>query len=283
MNRKFNPDEVYELDFSTASLNTDDRVIIDQVNKNIRRGLPQARPYQPNDQVAVLVAGGPSLAETERDLVESYWAGGKIVTVNGAYDWCIARNIKPSAQVLIDAREFNSRFVERPVVDCHYLLASQCHPKTFELCQDRRVTIWHCCSTGDDEFEMLKKFYFGRVNPVVIGTTVTIRAISLLRMLGFMRIEIFGLDSCVFESAHHAYSQPENDGEKLFPVWLHIKDHNELAQRFICSNWQAKQAVDFQDLIRERSEHLRLRVHGPGLIATMVRLGAEMTIETEGE
>src|SRR6266550_4184643 len=85
-----------------GGVNTPDDVLLDQVAQNIRRGLPQAQPYQPNDQTALIVGGGPSLKDTEKELVEAYWRGGKVVALNGAYQWCIDRNIRPSAMVMLD-------------------------------------------------------------------------------------------------------------------------------------------------------------------------------------
>lgn len=259
-------------------MNTPDFVLLKQVCENIRRGLPQVQPYNPNDQLALLVCGGPSLAMTEKDLVAKAWAGGKVVAVNGAYQWCVERNIKPSAFVMLDAREFNARFVETPVDGCQYFLASQCHPKAFDLCRDRKVIIWHGMSAGELEVEALDAYYFKRYHPVTLGTTVAMRAISLLRMLGFMRVEIFGLDSCWSGDEHHAYRQDENNNERRMPVWIRPQGRDDKAQRFICSPWQAKQAEDFMQLIRERGSLFQLNVHGPGLIATMIRTGAELSI-----
>jgi hypothetical protein len=272
------PEHIKEIEFR-GGVNTTSDVLLEQVAANIRRGLPQAQPYQPNDQSAVLVCGGPSLATTERDLVEAAWRGGKVVAVNGAYNWCIERNIRPSAFVMLDAREFNARFVERQVEGCHYLLASQCHPSAFDLCRDRKTTIWHGMSAGEEEVELLDAFYFKRYHPVTLGTTVAMRAISLMRMLGFLRIDVFGLDSCWSGEAHHAYPQPENDGERRMSVWLRPEGRDDMAQRFICSPWQAKQVEDFMSLVRERGSLFQLNVHGPGLIATMIRTGADISLE----
>lgn len=277
---KFDPSKTLEISFDPACrVNVTDEVLLDQVRQNIRLGLPQVMAYQPNAETAIIVAGGPSLKDTEKDLVEAYWRGGKVIAVNGAYQWCIDRNIRPSAAIVMDAREFNSRFVETPVPDCHYLLASQCHPKTFENCRGRNVTIWHALSAGDDEVKLLEDYYFKRCNPITIGVTVTMRAISLLRMLGFMRMEIFGLDSCWLGDAHHAYEQKENNGEKTMSVWVRPKGRDDLAKRFVCSVWQAKQAEDFMQLVNERGEMFQLNVHGDGLIANMIRTGAELEIE----
>lgn len=272
---KFEPDRVKEIVFK-GGVNTSDEVLLEQVATNIRRGLMQAQPYQPNENTAILVCGGPSLAMTEKDLVKAYWNGGKVVAVNGAYQWCVDRNIKPSAFVMLDAREFNARFLETPVEGCHYLLASQCHPKAFEFCQDRKVTIWHGMSAGEKEEALLNEFYFKRYHPVTLGTTVAMRAISLMRMLGFMRLEIFGLDSCWIGEEHHAYRQDENNKERKMSVWLRPQNRDDKAQRFICSPWMAKQAEDLLQLVKERGNMFELNVHGPGLIATMIRTGADI-------
>lgn len=274
------PQRVGEIKFSEdCRVNTPDEIILEQVAFNIRRGLPQARPYEPNVNTAIIVAGGPSLNLTEKELVETVWAGGKVIAVNGAYQWCVNHNIKPAAMVMMDAREFNSRFVETPVKDCHYLISSQCHPKAFELCRDRKVTIWHSLSAGEAELALLDDFYQKIHHPVTLGTTVSLRAISLMRMLGFTKMEVFGLDSCWIGDDHHAYEQKENNGEKIMPVWIRPEGRDDLAQRFICSVWQAKQAADFMELIKDRGELFKLNVHGPGLIATMIRTGAELEID----
>ena len=275
----FDPKKTLEIAFDpNCRVNVTDEVLLAQVAHNIKLGLPQAMSYQPNAETAIIVAGGPSLKDSaiEKQLVEAVWRGGKVIAVNGAYQWCIDRNIRPSAAVVMDAREFNSRFIETPVPDCHYLLASQCHPKTFENCRDRNVTIWHALSAGDDEIKLLEDYYFKRMSPVTIGVTVSMRAISLMRMLGFMRMEIFGLDSCWLGDAHHAYDQKENNGEKTMSVWIRPEGRDDLAERFVCSVWQAKQCEDFLQLIKERGDMFQLNVHGPGIISAMIRIGAEL-------
>lgn len=275
---RFEPGEVHPVDLSKGDLNTPEKTIIKQVKQNIRRGLPQVQPHQPNHMPALLVCGGPSLESTEKELVEAHWLGGKIVTVNGAYNWCIDHNLKPSAQIILDAREFNARFVERDVPGCKYFLASQCHPKVFEACRGREVLIWHACSNGEKELNLLKEYYFDRVYAVDGGTTAGVRAISLLRMLGFTRMEIFGFDSCFLNGKHHSFDQPENM-ENGISVWLRPDGRDDKAKQFICAPWHMKQAEDFQELIRKRGDLFELNVHGDGLIAEILRTGAEIQRE----
>lgn len=277
--------------------NVDNATLLAQISQNIRRGLPQLQPHPVNENTALLVCGGPSLAQTERDLVEEVWRGRKIVTVNGAYKWCVERNLKPSAAIMLDARKFNARFFETSVPGCKYLLASQCHPDAFDLLRDREVLIWHAIGSGsDDELKLLDEYYFQknmddwppeRVRPhrhhypVTIGTTVGIRAISLLRMLGFQRIDIFGLDSCWSGDRHHGYAQSENDDDQHINIVLRADAHTECT--FVCSPWHVKQAEDFKALLKERGDSFYLSVRGDGLIATMMRVGSDIQTKLDKE
>ncbi len=275
---KFEPEKTKEIELK-GGCNTTDEQILANVATNIRRRLPQVQPYEPNDATAIIVCGGASLKTTEQELRDAYWAGGKIVAVNGAYNWCIEKNYKPSAAIVLDARESNARFIETPVTGCRYLLAAQCHPATFAQCDGRETFIWHACSAGDDEVELLKKYYFERFHPITLGTTAGVRAISLMRMLGFTKFEVFGLDSCWLDGEHHAYDQPENKRDQRMPVWLKPEGRDDKALRFECAPWHMKQAEDFQNLIKERGNLFQLNVHGPGLIASILRTGA--SIQTE--
>lgn len=265
----------------SGGCNTSDEKLLEQVNYNIRLGLRQIKPHQINPNLAILVCGGPSLETTKEELVKAYWEGGKIIAVNGAYEWCIRNNLKPSAAVLLDARETSARFLEPDVFGCRYLISSQCHPRAFEICRDRDVFIWHACSLGDQELEILNDYYFEKVHPITIGTTVGVRSISLLRMLGFARIMIFGLDSCWLDDKNHAYEQEENKNDQIIPVWLRPEGRDDKAQRFLCSPWMIKQAEDFLELIKIRGDLFELSVMGNGLIASMLRTGAEIQMEKE--
>jgi len=106
----FDPKKTLEIAFDpNCRVNVTDEVLLAQVAHNIKLGLPQAMSYQPNAETAIIVAGGPSLKDSaiEKQLVEAVWRGGKVIAVNGAYQWCIDRNIRPSAAVVMDARECN--------------------------------------------------------------------------------------------------------------------------------------------------------------------------------
>ncbi len=277
---KFDKEGFHRVEFNADNegTNISDEKIMEQVSINIRRQLPQVMPHAPNKEIVALVCGGPSLEKTKKELVELAWSGAKIVALNGAYQWCIDNNIRPSAMIMLDARPFNVRFVETPVKACHYFLASQCHPGAFDKCRDRDIYIWHCCSGGELEYTMLKDYYFGRTFPIGLGTTVSIKAIQLMNLLGFRSFDIFGLDSCWLDNDHHGYPQAENDKDGYIPVWLSPDDRPDLAEKFYCAPWMMRQAVDFQNLIREQGDKFRLNVRGDGLIAAILRISATLGV-----
>jgi SAM-dependent methyltransferase len=249
----------------------------DDLRTNIRHsltlGLPLVRPYdvQP-DAVVMLLAGGPSLADHIDEIKAGRAAGNKLITVNGSYGWALAHGLQPSAQILVDARAFNSRFVQPASPNCRYLLASQCHPDTFAAAPKDATFLWHS-AVDETMIKELDAHHQPRNEtwfPILGGSTVVLRALTLLRVLGFKRIEIFGFDSCVRADQHHAYAQTENDGERLISVTC----GNRV---FACAAWMASQAQEFLDQIKAMGDEFELRVHGDGLIAHILQTGADLS------
>ena len=93
----------------------------------------------------------------------------------------------PSAYVMVDAREFNARFVEKVIPDCKYFIASQCHPSVFDKLPKERTYIWH--TTAESINDLLAKEYKNWY-PVPGGSTILLRTIPLFRMLGFKRFHL---------------------------------------------------------------------------------------------
>ena len=250
----------------------------DEIAANIRaavaRGLPSAKPHQSQDKPVMLLAGGPSLAQFRDEIVAKRQGGMALVTTNGAYNWSIAQGLAPSAQIVVDAQEHNKRFVEPPIDGCRYLLASQCHPATFDAAPAAQTVVWH--SAIDDEMaDELDKIMTERGEewyPSPGGSTVMLRAFTLLRMLGFSRFEVYGFDSCLMGGEHHGYAQAENDKDGKVDRLLKVTCGDRVFQ---CTPWMASQAQEFIDLIRFIGDEIELVVHGEGLIAHIIKTAAE--------
>jgi len=245
-----------------CGINEDTEKIRDNIRKNITKGLPQVQPYETQlDKTVGIVLGGPTLKETFPDLLEKKKNGMPVVAVNGSYQYCIKNGLSPSGMIMLDSREFNNRFVLPLTEDCKYFISSQCHPSVFENLKDSKVWIWHCA--GDDNFDLLKEVYGEEYYPIMGGATIALRAVHLLRMLGFPKFEMYGFDSCIM-GEHHAYEQPENDGEEVLDVVVSGRE-------FLCTAAHYHQAKEFVDMIAKTGEHYDLAVHGDGLISHIIK------------
>jgi len=238
------------------------------IRANLVRGYREAEPLKTQATEVDLLAGGPSLALYKP-------TGRPVLTVNGAYNWALERGIKPKGQFVVDPRELNIRFVQPAIHDCLYYIGSQCHPSLAASLPRDQVRIWH----GGDiapkviQDEMKRTGGEHTFYPVFGGSTVMLRTLPLLAMLGIRNVHIFGFDSCLVGDehgayAHHAYAQAENDTEARLDVTVG-------GRRFACHPWMAVQAQEFVELAKHMlPEDMQLEVNGDGLIAHILRTGA---------
>lgn len=253
------------------SLNNAVEAVHANIERNIRRPLPQVQPYLKQEQPIGLICGGPSLNDFADEIKRRYDGGLRLVSVNGTHDWLLDRGMHPSAHIMVDSRRSNAGFVKRPDARCKYLIASQCHPAVFDRLKEANVYVWHA-ACGPTETALLDDHYLGRYYVTLGGSTVTLRGLSLLRMLGFCRIELWGFDSCCRGQAHHAY--PQDEHEKYKKVELEIE-----GRPFTCEAWMHSQAKEFQGLAKMLGDELELVVHGDGLIAHMIETGYQLKQE----
>lgn len=288
------PEGNYPLLFGSGTLNVPRETIIENVRSNLQRHVPQLSVHAPTDRLVALVAGGWSLNETFHELRDLYFAGVPMVALNGSGNWLMEHNIRPAMQVVMDARPDNRVFIEEPIPRCKYFLASQCDPTLFELCKDRETYIFHILSqeaeeedqedgnveslvpsedkegpNDDVERALIREYYRDRWCLVPGGGTIGTRSISLARILGYQLMHVFGLDSCLSpDGANHAYKQDWNKPDKKQQdVWCGMRE-------FRCSNWHIGQADQFHKYITACGNHFTLNVHGDGLIAHMMKIGA---------
>lgn len=268
-----------------GAVNVPEERLLDNVRSAIHRPYPQIRPQAANYDRIALVGGGPSLDSTEDELVQLIKEGAKLVTVNGSYQWCLERNLIPKTQIVMDARASNARFVEPYTPGCRYILASQCAPETWDAVADRpEVWMFHAVNEESGPFkDLLDTHFLGRWFGVGGGITVITRAIGLLRTVGYMRFDLFGVDCCFMDGKHHAYAQAENERDKGFPFTVHPTDHPELKRTFMCAPWHAKQFECFLQLIRVNGQHFLLNAHGDGLLAYALNASAGLQQVLEKE
>lgn len=263
-------------------LNIDEQRIIDNVNANLDANWQEVSPHPTNDTEIMILGGGPSLNSQLDDIKALKAAGVKVVTLNGAYHWALEHDLGPVNQIVVDAREFNARFTKPVSPGCKYFISSQCHPSVLEGLPHADTYLWH--TTMDSIRETLaakRELWFG----IPGGSTVMLRAIPMLRLLGFKKMHLFGFDSCILRiksvysdgtdtethttDHHHSYKQPENDKQPIIATTVGDRV-------FQCHPWMISQAQEFMDLIRFLGDEIELEVYGDGLIAHILATGAKM-------
>lgn len=236
----------------THRLNTPAEVMLAQADENLRRPLPMFLGQSAHISKAVIVGGGPSINEQLPEIRKRY---GRAIffAVNGSHDWLLDHGMTPSVHVILDSRQENVRFVQRPQKKTTYLIAAQCHPDVFEALKGYDVVMW---VAGMEGMENLSERH---PKPVILiggGGTVGLKTMCLAYVWGFRKIDLFGFDSCYSQGQHHAYPQDLNDGEASIEV-----------NGFTCAPWMKRQAEDFQqDAARLQKLGCSIKVHGKGLI-----------------
>jgi hypothetical protein len=258
--------KLLSFDEVTLKINAEEEERLENVKSCLERGLPEIMSYDVQDTVVAIAGGGPSLDDTFDELKQLYDDGVPVVSLNGSHDYLIERGIKPRLHMQLDARQFNKRFVENWQEGIKYFIASQSHPDVFDTLDGADVTVFHCVSS-DKELEHLESL--GRsVGFVGGGSTIMLRALILMRTLGFHKMEIFGFDSCCMNDEHHAYAQDENHNGSVTVVKVGGRD-------FFCYGWMHEQAKGFVKTVKTYGNMFDLNIHGDGLIAHIIKTAAE--------
>ena len=260
-----------------GEVNTEIEAVKENIRENAKTDWQLVHPHPLQETEVMMLCGGPSLVDYTEEIQELRANGMPMITTNGTYNWALENGMVPSMQLIIDARAFNKRFVT-PVVDhCKYILASQCHPETFEGLPIDRTFVWHVGSNDGDISDLLDDLYETWF-PCPGGSTVTLRGLCLLRMLGFHKIHMYGFDSCYRDEKHHAYEQLENDYQnpKSIPVSVGGKV-------FWCDPWMYCQAKEWMEMVRMFGDEIDLNVKGDGLIAHIIKTGAALSALEENE
>lgn len=256
---------------SRATINITEDELKENVIANLAEDYTELTPHEVQDIPLMVLCGGPSLNDFEDEIIARRKAGEFLVTVNGTHQWCRERGIEPSIHIVCDGREFNKRFVENPFPRTKYLIASQCHPSVAKSLPKDQVIMWHSgahIAKTIAEWDTANKGSIRTCFPISGGSTVGLRGMSVLACLGFRKFEFFGFDSCLRDEAHHAYSQPENDGKI-------IKTVKHGGREFRCHPWMIAQVGDFTRYVKRFGEHIDLLVRGDGLIAHIISSAAE--------
>jgi len=240
--------------------NTPDVRLFDNVAKNATRGLDEVCIAKPSATPALIVGGGPSIADELPKIRDMQARGWPVFALNNAAKFLHDFGIMPDYQIILDAREANVGFIGPHAR--HLLLASQCAPIMFDRAAEIGipVTLWHPLIEGLGQHIPNKRACF-----IGGGTTVGLSGLCLVHTLGHREIHLFGYDSSHRFNKGHAYDQPMNATDEVVTVSVN-------SRRFQASITMAAQVAKFKELAAHLSElGTSLHLYGDGLLQTVWR------------
>ena len=179
--------------------------------------------------------------------------------MKGAYDFLRENDITPDLYISVEPRR---RPIKDPSKKSTYLMASRCNPEDLDDLKDYCVLLWHSFT------EQESPIYEGLMG-VGGGSTSGLRAVNIAYILGFKKIKMYGMDSCLMDSEKRI-------GQGKIHDIVKTKDVIVGDRTFICNYGMAAQAEDFQ-MIYDIMPGIHIDIFGDGLLAAIckerVRLG----------
>jgi uncharacterized Rossmann fold enzyme len=264
-------DKVWKIDGLTrAELDTVCNTAIDKLLSNVTsacsRDLPWLDYVDAHDGHVVIVGGGPSAKEKIEDIKWRQSLGQQVWALNGAAKWLKEQGVYVDAQVIADARPENLAFVRYgqimlPRGPKEHFLASQCDPSLFDAVN--KVTVWHSNAPG--VADLLKDEKARPVHLIGGGSTVGLSAMVIASVKGYRKIHLYGFDSSIKATEHHAYEQASNDKDLIVDVLAGD-------QTFRATPWMVQQAEEFVPLAAALAEDgCIITVAGDGLLPYLAR------------
>jgi uncharacterized Rossmann fold enzyme len=270
--KRRNPDATEDLIIPLLVFcNTSDEQIAANVRTNTSRDVPWLMQKPEHDGVAVIVGGGPSVADHIYDIARLFGGGAHVFAINNASRYLRYHGITPDWQVTCDAKKETSTLVD-PDARGH-LFASQVDPET--LAAAPNPTLWHL-ETGDVEqhfpAERVKRGGYALIGG---GASSGNSALCLAYCMGYRTIHVFGFDSSNRGEASHAYDQPMNFGIPIVEVtWAGMTYQASVAMKA-----QAEKFMITGQALQQLG--CAIHVHGDGLLPTMWRTPAASLSERD--
>lgn len=166
-----------------------------------------------------IIGGSPSI---KHKLDELRAFDGVILSTNGTHDYLVENGIKPDLFFQLDARKCN-KFARNRQDDCVYILASQCHPDSFnDIRPDMVAHVDYKDFPHKKVANIARRRCIEQYTYVSGKGTVGITGIALAYTLGFREFSIYGMDASIDE-ASHAYAQPQNQNDKTIEYAINGK------------------------------------------------------------
>lgn len=249
---------------------------IRNVRANCLLDLPNLAVQKEHDRIMVMVCGGPSaklhLEEIRQKRADDRYV---IVTSNLTHDWLIGEGIVPHYQFIIDPKASKVEDVQNPHRDVKYLVGISCDHAVFKALEGYDVTrVFSVSGVGrPTDLQIIQALFpYEKITYLLGGTMAGLRAMSLADIMGFLRVEYYGFDSCYFELDEAGspiyYSYDKKRKENI------MEAQTDDGRTFLTSPVFASQAQQFIKW-KHRYEWIDFVIHGDSLTAAINQIDEE--------
>ena len=246
----------------------------EEIHNNIRYSMGKIERWLPrcaqNDRKAIICSGGPSLKDHIGDVkLDLSGSDSRLFCVKHSHDYLIEQGVIPWACFLLDPRSHVQDFIENPHPDILYFVASMCQPTTIDRLVEKNANIWgYHAHVGANEDKVIKECANG-VEHFMLGggCSAAMRGISVLYMLGFRKLSLYGYDLCFFEEPD--WTEKDKKGE---PKYLEVE---VLGKKFWTDPEKVAQCQDFEKIMKGPQE-MDIEAFGPGMIPHIWKIKRKM-------
>ncbi|MGE4259215.1 MAG: 6-hydroxymethylpterin diphosphokinase MptE-like protein [Candidatus Babeliales bacterium] len=205
--------EIKEVKFKPIKSDED---LVKNININMQRKLPELNQISHSFMVsekqkkAILCASGVSLKDHIDELKFDISTGEyNVYSVAGAHDFLIDHGIIPTGHFDCDPRPEKSRTIMKPNKATNYYLASSSDPSYFDALSGYNIYIWHLLFDGIWNSVPEAK------SAIAGGSNIGMTALSLLKVLGYRDIKIYGLDCSFTNGKQYASENVSKEHKKI--------------------------------------------------------------------
>lgn len=178
-----------------------DEETIKNIRESVQFDLPVFKKQPKRDDTMIFVAGGPTTLQYIDEIKERHKNGEFIVTSNNTYDFLIDNGVVANICLLIDPKEIVHTYVKKPHIDTTFYVGVVANPKVFQGLLDKgmkviKLLVAYGCPDEAD-LDTQKELYEGLSYSFLVGGTMTgLRAMNFANLMGFRKLDYYGLDSC---------------------------------------------------------------------------------------
>lgn len=175
--------------------------VLQQIKDSYDIKVPLFEKMPERTNSCIFIAGGSSLLDHLEEISDRYKNGEFILTSNMTHDFIVEQGIIPNVCIIVDPKERVKDYIKNPQKQTEYVIGTVCVPEVAQQLIDAGMNVKKILVgygfADESDIKLQKELYPGPMNNYLVGGTMMgLRAMNMALLLGFSKIEYYGMDSC---------------------------------------------------------------------------------------